>query len=206
MKPLLSLIFSLQTIMLLTSSCTPEYTAELTLRTLSTVRLASKHQVQRNRLWSLHTNTPIFLAGPLDRYNTKNARHLVALHSALDRNLQQVFANYSVSPAVHNLEDAIVAARRQRSELLLLPVFLSSTNKLNTRREIIEGSGVRHDRSYGADRVLFQVQLYEVRTGELLDVATVTSRSRMLEKNEALPQDLFERAAREYVKSISGRM
>jgi len=128
---------------------------------------------------------------------------MLELHHTLSLALKQTFPSLSVSASRSNLLTSLELAREAGSELLIWPRLVEVNDRLNTYREVNEGSALHPQRALGLDKVLFQVLIYEVRTHRLIDVANVRSQSRFLASNTSVPLDLFEQAVNHYVLEIS---
>ena len=87
------------------------------------------------------------------------------------------------------------------NQLLFVPKLLLVDNRLNTLQEMNEGYKL-HGRPLGTDKTLFQVIIYDVRTGDMIDIATISSASRLFVNNDALPEDLLQQAVSQYVQAL----
>lgn len=187
------------------NACTYQYAVNTTEETLQHARLKSQYTVKRQSDWIIHSKTVVSLAYPVQTHSTNMPRNLATLYDALGLALKQVFPAYTSAQNTVSLDEAFEFAAQNNSEILFWPSLVLSENRLNTERELREGKTLSDAQSYGPDRAVFQVLIYEVRTRRLIDVGHIKSRGRMFAPNESLPLDLFRDAARSYVLSITGK-
>lgn len=191
------------TLCLILSACTAEYAADVAATSLERVRLKSHFKVERRVTWTVPAATRVYLAPPEDLRPGPRHRNIRALRRSLDLALRQAFPAYDTINAAATLKQALEAAARGGGDLLFLPKLVVAQNNLNSEREIAEGRPLHPTASYAPDRTFFQVLIYEVRSGLLLDVANVSGRGRMFAPDGELPLDLYRAAAREYVYAIT---
>ncbi len=187
------------------NACTYQYTVATADKTLQYARLKENFSINRNADWIVHGNTAITLAHPVQVQSKNMPRNLHTLYQSLDIALKQVFPSYSTHSQSVSLDKALELARSDSSELLFWPSLVLVENKLNTEQELREGKALSDAQSYGPDRAVFQVLIYEVRTKKLIDVGSIVSRSRMFAPNDSLPLDLYRGAARHYIHAITGK-
>lgn len=185
--------------------CTTAYVSNISGKALSDVRLKSHFAVERNAEWLVHANTPIFLAQPIDIKSKHRHRHIFRLYRSLDFTLQQTFPAYATNQGDQNLSKIFEVAVNNGSELLFLPKLVTTENNLSSRQEIIEGNSLHPNQNVGADKAVFQVLIYEVRTKKLIDIATVSGRSHIFSSSIQLPLDLFQQAAFYFTHAITGK-
>ncbi len=187
------------------NACTYQYTAATADKSLQYARLKDKFSVNRNADWVVHSNTAITLAHPVQVQSKNMPRNLHALYQSLDIALKQVFPTYSTHIQAVSLDEALQLAKADASELLFWPSLVLVENKLNTEQELREGKTLSDAQSYGPDRAVFQVLIYEVRTKRLIDVGSIVSRGRMFAPNDSLPLNLYRDAALHYIHAITGK-
>ncbi len=187
------------------NACTYQYTVATADKTLEYARLKNNFTVNRNADWVVHGNTVITLAHPVQVQSKSMPRNLHTLYQSLDIALKQVFPSYSTHSESVSLDEALQLAKADSSELLFWPSLVLVENKLNTEQELREGKALSDAQSYGPDRAVFQVLIYEVRTKRLIDVGSIVSRGRMFAPNDSLPLDLYRDAAKHYIHAITGK-
>ncbi len=187
------------------NACTYQYARETTDNSLQLVGLQSAYSVDRDAQWVLHSATGVALARPHHIQARPMPRHLTQMHHALDFALQQAFPDYAALDEAVSLDAALMRAKSLGKELLFWPELVRSENKLNTSQELIEGQSLNPDQDYGTDRIVFHMRIYEIRTQRLLDVGRIIARGRFFAPENSAPTDLFEQAALEYVKAITGK-
>lgn len=187
------------------NACTYDYFLNSADTHLQRARLKSNYMVKRESDWIVHPRTAVTLARPIHIQSKIMPRNLTFLYQSLDLSLKQAFPSYSTHLNTVTLDQALSLAKVDKSELLFWPALVSTENNLNTERELREGPDLSDSSRYGPDRVVFQVLIYEVRTGRLLDLASVHSRSRMFAPNDSTPIDLYQDAAMRYTQVITGK-
>lgn len=187
------------------TACTPNYTKNLAANSLASVNLSNSHTHQRSADWVLHPTTPLCLNKSGNREAAVHNRSLIVLNQALVENLQQAFPDLTSAEANLPLDQAIKFARRKRCELLLNPALVRNKNNLNTALELNQGKELHPNREVKPDEVTISIEIYEARTGRLLDVAVLMSEQRYFTAKDKLPSDLYHEAIRRYVYSLTGR-
>ncbi|MFL0809251.1 MAG: DUF4823 domain-containing protein [Agarilytica sp.] len=196
----------------LLSACTHQYVSHVSSDTLEKAYLKSKFSVDRNREWLVDVNTPIALAPAVHIQGRSMPRNVSALNAGLDITFRQLFADFQliennsthVKPTTR-LDVLLQSARELKRDLLFVPSILLVEDRLNTQQELMEGQELHPDKDYGLDRVVFQVLIYEVRTGKIMDTALVTSRSRFFASNKSVPQDLYRKASVTFLNKFTGK-
>ncbi|VUD47254.1 hypothetical protein TDB9533_00989 [Thalassocella blandensis] len=191
--------------LLVLSACTANYTKSVVDSSLANINLADAHQSQRSADWVLHASTPMCLNKPSNRDEAVHNRSLIALHSALAQNLQQAFPSLTLAEASLPLDQAIKFARRSRCELLVNPALVKNKNHLNSTRELSEGKDLHPGREVKPDEVAISIEIYEARTGRLLDVAVLASEQKYFASHHKQPSDLYQDAVKRFVYSLTGR-
>ncbi len=192
-------------VLLLLNACSYQYFLNTADESLQRARIKSNYVIERKSDWVIHSNTAVTLVQPVHIKSKVMPRNLYSLYQALDLSLKQAFPAYSTHSGAVTLDEALNLAQRDASELLFWPTLVSIENKINTEQELREGKDLNNLSSYGPDRAVFQVLIYEVRTRHLLDVGSVRSRGRMLAPNGSLPLDLYPDAANRYMLAITGQ-
>ncbi len=187
------------------NACTYQYVMNTAETSLQHARITPKFTVKRQSDWVVHPTTVVSLAYPVQTQSKNMPRNLATLFDSLDLALRQSFPAFSSLQQSTNLDEAFHFATQNNSAILFWPNLVSSQNNLNTLQELKEQKALSDAESYGTDKAVFQVLIYEVRTRRLIDIAHVKSRSRMLAPNDTLPLDLFRDAAVVYVQSITGK-
>lgn len=187
------------------TGCTSQYFAQVSSDVLKDIRLAPDYRVERNAIWSVNSQTSIFLAKPVALLRQERRRHLLRLYQSLHFSLQQTFPDYHTHQRSLSLAEAFNHALAHDTELLFWPQLIVSENNLNSVQEMVEGTTLHSGTKYGPDVVVFQVLIYDVKTRQLIDIGTVFSRARIFADNESLPLDLIHKATIHYLKAITGR-
>ena len=185
--------------------CTSNYTKELLRDQAEAARLMAKHELVRRSRWVIHPHTPIYLTRPLELSEHSRPRHFGALFQALQQQLPMQFANFTAATQQMSVPLALSQAQIAGGELMLVPVLMESESRRNSRAGLLRKDPVEIERPFGSDRASFQIRVYEVNTGRLIDIANVYSRGPILSRHETLPQELFRSAAREYTMALVGR-
>lgn len=189
----------------LVSGCTTHYFAALSSGALQDLRLASHYHVSRSAPWVVAQQTPIYLAQVADASAEARPRATFNLHEVLSATLKQRYPFVEVGLAPMPLNQALIKAAQSNKQLLFWPQLVSIEDRLNTRQELGEGKELHPEIQSGPDRVLFTVHIYDVGSGALLDVSTVSGRGRMFADAAAVPADLFYGASTAFANTLSGK-
>lgn len=200
-------IFILLTVYWL-SGCTVNYASNLTTTTLGQLHLRDTHLVEREGSWTLNRESKLYLTHIHPGYigATRNSfnRTRLTLSSYLNDAFSQAFSHTVLDESVYSLDQAVMAARSMRSDILIYPTFGAYQDNINTSSEINEGWLVHEEKEIRPDHTRFHLLVVEVKTGRVLDMLVVKSHGRFFSGTEKLPLDLFKRASYEAVLSLSG--
>lgn len=196
-------ILSLVTLTILgLSACTSKYAASVWSDTTQKAALSERYTVTRNYEWVIHPHDSVYLLAAIDAQSPSRSRHLYQLDVAMREAVGQYFPNSVVSDSPRALTEALGKASMANKSLLFFPRLGAVEDKLNTREELVEGTSVRPQGEFGPDNALFQVHIYEVRTGKLLDISTVKARGKLFAGKNTLPTDLFKQGAEAFVNNL----
>ncbi len=187
---------------LTTSGCTSQYFASVWGETKQKAVLSDRFNVSRNYEWVIHPHDSIFLSAAIDSQTPKRSRHLYQLDLAMREAVAQYFPNSVSSEAPLTLAKALQKASIAGKSFLFFPRLGAVEDRLNTGEELVEGNSVRPQSEFGPDKALFQVHIYEVRTGKLLEVSTINARGKLFADKNTLPTDLFTQGAEVFASNL----
>lgn len=187
------------------SACTAQYTQTVVQNSLENMHLADTHRFERSSSWIVHSSTAMCMTKSLNREENERRRALLDLDAALKNNFQQVFPDLYITEAILPLEQAFKVSRMKRCELLVFPALVKHENQLNSRQELNEGKGLHPSRKVSRDEVSLSIEIYEVRTQRLLDVALLTSRQKYFAKSDEQATEILDKALNQYVLALTGR-
>ncbi|WP_045859652.1 DUF4823 domain-containing protein [Teredinibacter purpureus] len=180
--------------------CTASYTASVVDKSLQTLRLSEKHEIDHQQRWRLDTKTPLFIAKPGYPYTVNSGkleynRARLSLLSALESAFIKHYPLSTASMATFTLEQALNAASHNGSRILVYPRLIDFL-----QQEPLS----QHSSLLGIYNTQFQILLVDVHTHKILNSSLVTSRS-----NYGLTKDhgalyLFEGATERYVQQLAG--
>lgn len=205
--PVLKLVAVLLPVWVLVG-CTTQYTVNVTRDVLTDFRLTSDYRVSRSAQWTLNPKTHLYLARgvffssaqDVDSYPRLNN----AIFNALAHSLGQVFPATGFAVGRQSFLNALAEARIENAQVLVYPSVVFLHDERNSMREISEGTTVHPDQSLAADKIAFKVVLVDVYTGDIIDVALITGRSKMFTLDNDGPVALLPHAALAYTQQISG--
>ncbi len=187
------------------AGCTANYTRQVWNESLASVSLADEHYQNRSAQWVIHPRTRLCINPAKNDSQQERRRALAALNQSIETSFHQSFSSVKQYESSLSLTAAFQAAQSHGCELLVYPVLVELNNNINTRQELNYGKDLQPNKTTGRDNIRLNMQIYEVRTRQLLDIAKLVGHQRMLASNDSSPHDLFDQALQLYLFSITGR-
>ena len=184
------------------SGCTSQYVGSVWKQSTQKVALTERYTVSRHYEWVVHPHDSVYLSAVTDTQTPKRSRQTYQFDLAMREAVSQYFPNSVAGTSELSLADALNAARLAGKSLLFFPRLGAVEDKLNTGEELIDGKSVNPHGEFGPDKAFFQVHIYEVRTGKLLDVSTVKARGKLFAGKNTLPTDLFSDGAQAFINNL----
>lgn len=212
----LFLALALPCLLSMLSACTTQYVFSVGESTLQDLHLLDNHHVARKASWVLHSSDRIYLANTgystnkpgrsgIDRYPRARSSFDLSLY----KRLLDDFTFIQRAETGETLDQAISNAKVTSAQIIIRPQVLLVENNLNTFSEMSEGREVHARRkdgaTYGLDRTRIRVAIYEVHSGQLLDVISIESESRLFANSRQNLDRYYRAAAHQLVSNISNK-
>jgi len=188
----------------LLSGCSTKYLTKEYNRIHYAMSLSSSHNIERSSQWRLSETTSVMLVKPRFPYKvtsgaTDYPRSRYALLKALERAFVEYFPNTQIVNDELSRNDALITAQLMGCRVVVYPQLLDISDVRNT-------SEVAEAKSIGSDATRVQILILDTLTGQVIDKATVKSRSSWASAEQSPAQDLFADAAITYVDGIVGKL
>jgi len=188
--------------MLLLQACTTQYMSATWHKTNETLGLASQHAVTRSADWRLPVSTQLFLAKPHYPLHatsdvTDYPRTRYTLLATLERVMVETYPNIQVSTQESTLQEALIASQIAGSRILVYPQLIAYRDQANSEK------GNRKP-LFKKDTATLQILLVDVYSGKVIETSNILSKGAWTSTSDSAAEQLFEKAARQYVQTLSG--
>lgn len=192
---------------LITSGCTVAYTQQTSADLTRQLGFADRAEVRRGGSWVLPVESHIYLAFPQspDRAQPPDTqsqypRLLLSVADALQDQLGGRFTQLQSAPWLESRAQSWQHATGNAYDFLVLPELIGRSDLLSSMREIrrdwrLISASAQDSEQVGRDRLALRLQIYDVRSGRLLDTITVNAISSRIAWTERTPHLLAAQAA-----------
>jgi len=196
-------------IVIQSSACTVQRTMEFRDSSFQFLKFKEEHVVNRTADWSLHSSTSLFICGP-EIFNSLQRDHILPstklkMHSAFISAFSRAFVDVQSSEATWELNEALKLAREADSQILLVPSLQLLIDDLKTLNAYESGQESTSDAIYALDTAVIRVAIYDVFSGNLIDVVSLNSRGKLFKQRNYSIARFIGRAAMVLSDELSGR-
>lgn len=186
---------------LVNSGCTVAHTQQTSADLARQWGLADRAEVRRGGSWVLPAESHIYLAFPhSSEAQPQYPRLLLSVADALQDQLGGRFTQLQSAPWLESKAQSWQYAAANAYDFLVLPELVGRSDHLSSLREIrqdwrVVSASSQDSEKVGRDRLALRLQVFDVRSGRLLDTLTVNVVSSRIAWSERTPHLLAAQAA-----------
>lgn len=185
----------------ITTGCTVAHTQQTSADLARQWGLADRAEVRRGGTWVLPAESHIYLAFPHStETEPQYPRLLLSVADALQEQMGGRFTQLQSAPWLESKAQSWQHAAGNRYDFLVLPELIARSDQLSSLSEIrrdwrLVSASAQEAEKVGRDRLALRLQVYDVRSGRLLDTITVNVVSSRMAWTERTPNLLAAQAA-----------
>ncbi|NIB41117.1 DUF4823 domain-containing protein [Pseudomaricurvus alkylphenolicus] len=160
--------------------------------------LADQFQLHTRRYWTLSDHSHLYLAYPAQLTYSRSLR--TRLQSHFSGSLERHFAGVEVALDPHSLADNLRLARERQADFLLVPTLLDMENRLDSWLDLEDD--LESLAGMGGDRAELKIVVYDVMSGDVMDVSIISAKGSWLNMSGQRPESLLSAGFELYARSL----